>query len=75
MYFEYKYRLLLIKKIGSFFDKFFGYGISIIKFFLYILFSFQEKHRKKIVPVGFAILHFFQKKVGNFDRGKNSYFR
>ena len=75
MYFEYKYRLLLVKKIGSFFDKFFGYGISIIKFFLYIFFSFQEKHRKKIIPVGLAILHFFQKKIGDFDRGKNSYFR
>lgn len=75
MYFEYKYRLLLIKKIGSFFDKFFGYGMSIIKFFLYILFFFKEKHRKKIIPVGLAIIHFFQNKVGKFDRKKNSYFK
>ena len=75
MYFECKYRLLLIKKIGTFLDKFFGYGISIIKFFLYVVFSFKKRHRKKIIPVGLAILHFFQNKIGEFDREKNSYFK
>ena len=72
MYFEIKYRLLLVKKIGTFFDKFFGYGTSIVMLFLYVFFSFQKKHRRKIFPVGLAILHFFQKKIRNFDREKNS---
>ena len=36
MYFEYKYRLLLIKKIGTQFDKLIGYTISLVKFIIYI---------------------------------------
>ena len=68
IYFEYKYRLLLIKKIGSFWDKFFGYQISLIKFSLYLFLFFIKKHRKKIIPVFFAIMHFLQGKLGNFDR-------
>ena len=75
IYYEYKYRLLLINKIGNFYDKFFGYSVSIIKFLLYLIFSFQEKHRKKIIPVFFALIHFFQNKLGNFDRSKKAYFK
>lgn len=67
-YYEYKYRLLLIKKIGNFYDKFFGYSISIIKFILYCTLFFIKKHNYKIVPVYFAILHFFSNKLGSFDR-------
>lgn len=67
-YYEYKYRLLLIKKIGNFYDKVFGYSISIIKFFLYCILFFIKKHNFKIIPVYFAILHFFFNKLGSFDR-------
>ena len=75
IYYEYKYRLLLIKKIGNFYDKFFGYSVSILKFLLYLIFSFQEKHRRKIIPVLFAIIHFFQNKLGKFDRSSKAYFK
>ena len=68
IYFEYKYRLLLIKKIGTFYDKIFGYSMSLIKFFGYLFFSFNPKHRKKIMPVFFALLHFFLNNLGDFDR-------
>ena len=67
-YYEYKYRLLLIKKIGSFYDKIFGYSISIIKFILYCILFFIKKHNFKIIPVFYAILHFFSNKLGSFDR-------
>jgi GT2 family glycosyltransferase len=73
IYFEYKYRLLLIKKIGTFWDKFFGYQISLIKFSLYLFLFFIKKHRIKIIPVFYAIIHFFQNKLGDFDR-KNKKF-
>lgn len=67
-YFEYKYRLVLIKKIGTISDKFLGYSISILKLIIYLFLFFKLKHRLKIVPVSLAILHFFQKKYGKFDR-------
>jgi len=70
MYFEYKYRLLLIKKIGTFFDKFFGYSISIIKWFIYLILFLNPKHRVKIIPVGKAIFDFFLNRLGSFDRDK-----
>ena len=73
IYFEYKYRLVLIKKIGTFFDKFFGYSISLIKLGLYIILFYKLKHRKKIEPVFMALLHFYQNKIGDFDR-KNKVF-
>jgi hypothetical protein len=68
IYFETKYRLVLIKKIGTISDKFFGYSISILKLIIYLLLFFKLRHRIKIVPVSLAILHFFQKKYGEFDR-------
>ena len=68
IYFEYKYRLVLIKKIGTFQDKFFGYAISFIKFLLYCCLFMVKRHRVKIVPVFFAIKHFFEKKLGDYDR-------
>jgi GT2 family glycosyltransferase len=70
IYYEYKYRLLLIKKIGTPLDKFFGYSISLIKFLLYVLLFFKKKHKKKIIPVFYSILHFYQNKLGHFDREK-----
>ena len=73
IYFEYKYRLVLIKKIGTFFDKVFGYSLSIIKFILYIFLIFKKRHRIKIQPVFFALIHFYQNKLGDFDR-KNKIF-
>ncbi len=68
IYFEYKYRLVLIKKIGTFGDKFFGYSISFIKFFLYCFFFMNKKHKVKIIPVFFAIKHFLERKFGDYDR-------
>lgn len=68
IYYEYKYRLLLIKKIGSFNDKLFGYSIAVVYFFGYIIFSFKKKHRRKLKPVFYALYHFFTNKLGDFDR-------
>lgn len=73
MYYEYKYRLLLISKIGSFSDKLFGYSVSIIKWFAYCFFFMNKKHRLKIVPVAFSIFDFFSHNLGDFDR-KNKRF-
>ena len=46
IYFEYKYRLLLVKKIGTASDKIFGYSISIIKWFAYLCLFFRENIEK-----------------------------
>ena len=75
IYFEYKYRLVLVKKIGSFFDKLFGYSIAILKFIIYCLLFFHPKHKFKIIPVFFAIKHFFENKLGNYDRTKKFIFK
>lgn len=74
IYFEYKYRLVLIKKIGTFGDKFFGYSISFIKFFLYCFLFMNKKHKVKIIPVFFAIKHFLERKFGDYDRKVGSIF-
>ena len=68
IYYNYKYRLLLIKKIGSASDKFFGYSIYIIKLLLMICLSFRKKYSSKIIQIFYAGLHFLQKKYGSFDR-------
>ena len=68
IYFEYKYRLVLIKKIGTIGDKLFGYSISLIKFFLYCCLFMKKKHNVKIIPVFFAIKHFIEGKLGDYDR-------
>jgi GT2 family glycosyltransferase len=73
MYFEYKYRLVLIQKIGTLFDKIFGYSVSIIKLILYVFLIFKKRHRIKILPVSRALVHFYQNKLGDFDR-KNKIF-
>lgn len=73
-YFEHKYRLLLISKIGTYNDKIVGYSISIIKFFLYCVFSFKQKQRKKIRPVLKSLIDFFIfKRYGDFDRKINNH--
>jgi GT2 family glycosyltransferase len=73
-YFEHKYRLLLINKIGTYSDKIIGYSISIIKFFLYCVFSFKQKQRKKIRPVLKSLIDFFIfKRYGDFDREINNH--
>ena len=73
IYFEYKYRLVLIQKIGTWLDKLLGYSISLIKFILYVFLFFKIRHRIKIQPVFFALLHFYTNKLGDFDR-KNQIF-
>lgn len=73
IYFEYKYRLLLIKKIGTLFDKLLGYSTCIIKYSFYILLFFNSKHRRKIKPVGKAIVDFFIfNRLGDYDRKFNN---
>ena len=73
IYFEYKYRLVLIQKIGTWLDKLIGYSISLIKFILYVFLFFKKRHRIKIQPVFFALVHFYTNKLGDFDR-KNQIF-
>ncbi len=68
IYYNYKYRLVLIKKIGSFLDKFIGYNIFVIKLIIMIFFSFRKKYSSKIIQILYAGLHFFQKKYGEYDR-------
>ena len=73
LYFEYKYRLLLIKKIGSLSDKFFGYTVSILKLSIYCFLFFLPKHKIKIRPVSRAIIDFFIfKRLGEYDRKFNN---
>jgi len=72
-YFEHKYRLLLVKKIGTQNDKIMGYTVSIIKFGLYCFFCFKKKHREKIRPVFKSLCDFFIfKRYGDYDRKKNN---
>lgn len=74
IYFEYKYRLLLINKIGSHLDKFLGYSVSIIKYILYCFLFYIPKHRRKIRPVGKAIIDFFiLNRLGEYDRKHNNH--
>ncbi len=73
VYYNYKYRLLLVKKIGTKFDKFFGYAAAIIKFLLSILLIYDLKHSSRVLQKYFALKHFFQNKLGKFDRD-NYYF-
>ncbi len=68
IYYNYKYRLLLIKKIGSWSDKIMGYTSFILKFIFSIFFSFNLKYSSRLVPIYLAGLHFFQKKYGKHDR-------
>jgi len=70
IYYNYKYRLLLIKKIGTISDKFFGYSIYILKLLIMFLLSFRKKYSSKIVQVCLAGIHFLQKKYGHNDRKK-----
>tara|TARA_Y100000992_G_scaffold293385_1_gene251951 strand:- start:11959 stop:13032 length:1074 start_codon:yes stop_codon:yes gene_type:complete len=68
IYYNYKYRLVLVKKIGKWHDKCIGYTVFILKFFLMIILSFNSKYSSKLVPIFFAGIHFFQKKYGEYDR-------
>jgi len=70
IYYNYKYRLVLINKIGSTADKFFGYSVFVIKFLIMILFSFRKKYSSRLVQIFYAGLHFTQKKYGHYDRKK-----
>ena len=68
IYYNYKYRLVLIKKIGSVLDKFIGYSTFIIKLLIMTFFSFRKKYSSKIIQIFYAGLHFIQKKYGEYDR-------
>ena len=68
VYYNYKYRLVLIKKIGNFYDKFFGYTFAIIKLFLSLFLIFNKHYSSRFLQRYYAIIHFFQKKYGSYDR-------
>ena len=70
IYYNYKYRLVLIKKIGSFFDKLFGYSIFLIKFLFMVFFSFRKKYSSRLIQICYAGIHFIYNKYGNYDRQK-----
>ena len=72
IYYNYKYRLVLIKKIGTASDKFFGYSMFCIKLLIMILLSFKKRYSSKIIQIFYAGLHFIQKKYGHYDRQKYS---
>ncbi len=68
VYYNYKYRLVLIKKIGNIFDKIFGYSFAILKLFFSIFIIFNKHHSSRFLQRYYAICHFFQKKYGTYDR-------
>tara|TARA_Y100000816_G_C26076878_1_gene566980 strand:- start:370 stop:1455 length:1086 start_codon:yes stop_codon:yes gene_type:complete len=68
IYYNYKYRLLLIKKIGTFSDKFFGYTFSIIKLILSLFLIFKLSCSSKVLQRYYALKHFYQRKYGTYDR-------
>ena len=68
VYYNYKYRLVLIKKIGNVYDKFFGYSFAVLKLFLSLLLIFDKHHSSRFLQRYYAIIHFFQKKYGSYDR-------
>ena len=61
-YKTFKSYFILIKKIGSFWDKLFGYGYFIIKLIFFLLFNYL-----KFKILFRASYHFVQKKYGKFD--------
>lgn len=68
IYFEFKYRLLLIKKIGTKFDKIIGYSFTFMKSIIYLILFFRNKHRNKIIPVFKAWQDFTLNRLGEYDR-------
>ena len=68
IYYNYKYRLVLLRKIGTPLDKFFGYNSFIIKLFLMFILSFKLRYSARLVPIFYAGIHYLKKKYGNFDR-------
>ena len=68
IYYNYKYRLVLINKIGSNLDKIFGYSISVFKLILSIFLIFGNKHSSRFLQRYYGIKHFFQSKLGDYDR-------
>ena len=68
IYYNYKYRLVLVKKIGTFSDKLFGYSIPVLKLLISLFLIFRLGHSSKILQKYYALKHFFQKKYGYYDR-------
>ena len=68
IYYNYKYRLLLVQKIGTFSDKFFGYSLSFLKLFASCVLIFKKSNSSKILQRYYALKHFFQNNYGDYDR-------
>ena len=68
VYYNYKYRLLLLKKMGTILDKSFGYTSFVIKLFLMMFLSFKIRYSSKLIPVLYAGLHYLGNKYGDYDR-------
>ncbi len=68
IYYNYKYRLVLINKIGNSLDKILGYSVYFLKFILFLIFSFKKRYSSRIIPVFLAGIHFMKRKYGDYDR-------
>jgi len=68
IYYNFKYRLLLINRIGTKSDKIFGYSIYVLKLVLSFFLLFQKKHSSRIVQRFLGLKHFIEKKYGEYDR-------
>ena len=68
IYYNYKYRLVLLKKIGTPLDKFFGYNSFIIKFFAMLIFSFRLRCSARLIPIFYAGVHYLKNNYGDYDR-------
>ena len=68
VYYNYKYRLVLLNKIGTFMDKFFGYTAFTIKLVMMMFLSFNIRYSSKIIPILYAGLHYLGNKYGDYDR-------
>lgn len=68
VYYNYKYRLVLINKIGSIYDKIFGYSFAILKLLISTIFILNKHYSSRILQRYYALIHFYQNKYGKFDR-------
>ena len=68
IYYNFKYRLVLIKKIGTVSDKIIGYSMYVIKLILSVFLLFQKKHSSRIIQRFLGLKHFIEKNYGSYDR-------
>lgn len=69
-YMEHKSFLLLIKKIGTFWDKAFGYSYGFLRLFFYIFFLTDKVYRIRLLSSSKAFLDFLLGNYGKYDKDK-----